>query len=296
MRRGKLAEMSVSPANSASSLLRRLESADPLLATELRPPPSDLGTADSMDSWIDMHHTLRRLVADDSLVFLTDNAVGKREEENLGHLTANLQPQDRARVVPFLTCKHPLDYCLMYAARAASAGFRGLVVLGGDRHVGPPRCVPHAYELRQRIRERVPQLVLGGWANPHQDPARQVGYLLEQEATADFYLTQVVSHHDLPKVEAFLREAERQGLELPGLFGVFYYRSARKRTLQTLSNFLPVPLDALTAEFAAGAKAQDVCARTLEGLRSLGIGRVYLSNVPHRRLHRTVRDLRRSFA
>ncbi|MCA8922676.1 MAG: hypothetical protein KDD82_12760 [Planctomycetes bacterium] len=291
--------MSPSPLPSSkhvSGLLTRMAAPEPLLATELRPPPSDLDTAGSMDSWIDMHHTLRRLVAQDTVVFLTDNAVGKREEENLGHLTANLQPEDRERVVPFLTCKHPLDYCLMYAARAASAGFKGLCVLGGDRHVGPPRCVEHAYELRQRIRERVPQLVLGGWANPHQDPARQVGYLLEAEATADFYLTQVVSHHDLPKVEAFLEEAERQGLTLPGLFGVFYYRSARARTLRTLAEFLPVPIEPLTEEFSAGAKAEDVCERTLAGLRGLGVSRVYLSNLGHQSMVGRMRSLRRTFS
>ncbi len=38
-----------------------------------------------------------------------------------------------------------------------------------------------------------------------------------------------------------------------GLFGVFYYRSANPRTLDMLSQFLPVPADALAAEFAAGA-------------------------------------------
>jgi len=283
------------PHASTSSLLTRMSAAEPLLTTELRPPPSDLGTSESMDSWIDMHHTLRRLTSQDTLVFLTDNAVGKREEENLGHLTANLQPSDRERVIPFLTCKHPLDYCLMYAARAASAGFPGLCVLGGDRHVGPPRCVDHAYELRQRIRERVPQLVLGGWANPHQDPARQVGYLLEADCTADFYLTQVVSHHDLHQVEAFLHEADRQGLELPGFFGVFYYRSARSRTLKILSDFLPVPVDQLKQEFAGGANAEDVCTRTLDGLRSLGITRAYVSNLGHRTMLRRLRTLQRTF-
>ena len=41
-----------------------------------------------------------------------------------------------------------------------------------------------------------PDLLLGGWANPHAEPARQVDYLLDARVTAEFYLTQVVSHHE----------------------------------------------------------------------------------------------------
>ena len=44
----------------------------------------------SVDAWIDMYHSIRRLARQDTLIFLTDNAVGQAEEENLAHLTANL--------------------------------------------------------------------------------------------------------------------------------------------------------------------------------------------------------------
>ena len=37
------------------------------------------------------------------------------------------------------------------------------------------------------------------------------------------------------------------------MFGVFYYRSANPRTLDALKGFLPVPVEGLTREFAAGA-------------------------------------------
>ena len=47
-----------------------------------------------------------------------------------------------------------------------------LVVLGGDKHLGRPRCVEHAWQLRQQIRARHPELELGGWANPNGDPVR----------------------------------------------------------------------------------------------------------------------------
>lgn len=233
-----------------------------------------------MENWIDMQHSVRRLAAQDTVIFLTDNAVGEAEEENLRHLTTNLADAiEPTRVVPFLTAKHSLQYCLMYAARAASHGFSALTVLGGDRSVGPPRCVDHAYQLRQRIRERVPSLTLGGWANPHRDPEEQVGYLLDEGFEAEFYLTQIVSHHDIGKVERFLDVARRRAVPYPGIFGVFFYRSANPKTLERLSEFLPVPAEEITREFEAGASAEEICARTIRALRDVGADKIYVSNL-----------------
>lgn len=234
-----------------------------------------------MDAWIDTYHAVRGLTREGTLVFLTDSAVGTREEDNLRHLVINLGADvPRAAVIPFLTCKHPLDYCLAYADRAAQHGFQALVVLGGDTRVGPPRCVEHAWELRERIRQHQPGLTLGGWANPHGHAADQVGHLLEGRVTAEFYLTQIVSHHSLPAVERFLAEAGRRRLPLPGLFGIFYYRSANRRTLDALKDFLPVPAEALAQEFAAGDSAEEICARSIRALRSAGVRHFYVSNLP----------------
>ena len=44
---------------------------------------------------------------------------------------------------------------------------------------------------------------------------RQVDFLLEKDATADFFLTQVVSHHDRAAVEQFLAVARRRQLLEP---------------------------------------------------------------------------------
>ena len=63
---------------------------------------------------------------------------------------------------------------------------------------------------------------------------------------------------------------ERRGLALPGIFGVFYYRSANPRTLGALNGFLPVPIDGLTREFADGATPDEVCARTIRALMDAG--------------------------
>lgn len=250
------------------------------MTVEMRPPRSGLGRAETMDVWIDLHQSVRRLLRDDRFVFVTDNAVGAQEEENLAHLAANLgQEVDLRRVVPFLTTKHTLDYCLMYAARAASSGIESLTVLGGDVSVGPPRCVPHAHELRALIRQRAPGLVLGGWANPHRPADEQVRFLAAEDFHADFFLTQVVSHHSLDRVEALLAERERRGVKVPGVFGVFFYRSANPGTLAKLGEFFPVPAEGLARDFAAGDSPEEVCAHTIRALRAAGADKIYVSNL-----------------
>jgi hypothetical protein len=81
-------------------------------------------------------------------------------------------------------------------------------------------------------------------------------------------------------VSRFIRTAERRGLTMPRLFGVFYYRSANPRTLDALKGFLPVPVEGLTREFSAGATAEDVCAKTIRTLMDAGARHFYISNLP----------------
>ena len=252
-----------------------------MIAVELRPPRAELEAADGMEAWIDTYHAIRSLTRHDVQVMVTDSAVGAQEENNLRHLVANLgDTVDRHRVIPFLTTKHSLDFCLAYADHTAQSGFPSLVVLGGDKHVGRPRCLEHAWQLRQLIRGRHPELELGGWANPVADPKGQVEFLLQPDVSADFYLTQIVSHHQADRVEAFLEAGRMNGLEMPGVFGVFFYRSANATTLGMLSKFLPVPVDGLTKEFAEGATPVDVCARTIRALVAVGARHFYVSNLP----------------
>jgi hypothetical protein len=245
-----------------------------------------------MDAWIDTYHAVRGLTRHGTFVFLTDNAVGAQEEDNLRHLITNLGLDvPRQRIVPFLTSKHPLDYCLSYAERAHQHGFPGLVVLGGDKAVGPPRSVEHAWQLRQLLRDRVETLSLGGWANPHSEAERQIDFLGEQNFCAEFYLTQIVSHYDIAPVTRFITAAERRGLTLPGLFGVFYYRSANLKTLNALRGFLPVPIGPLTHEFEQGASAEDICARSIRALLDAGARHFYISNLPVTRAQHVLNDV-----
>jgi 5,10-methylenetetrahydrofolate reductase len=264
-----------------SVLVDALRGERQVIAAELRPPRAELRTSASMDAWIDTYHAVRGLTREGTFVFLTDSAVGLKEEDNLRHLVINLGTDvPRSRVIPFLTCKHTVEYCVAYADRARHHGFESLVVLGGDKHVGPARCVEHAWQLREMIHARDEGLAMGGWANPHAEATAQVGHLMDDRVTAQFYLSQIVSHHNRAAVERFLAEGVRRGLTLPGMFGIFYYRSANPKTLEALRDFLPVPVDELRAEFAAGATPDAVCARSIRELTASGVRHFYVSNLP----------------
>src|SRR5881396_2239043 len=102
-----------------SELLEKLRGSESVIAAELRPPRAELQTAASMDAWIDTYHAVRGLTRQGTFVFLTDSAVGSKEEDNLRHLVINLGSDvPRSHVIPFLTCKHTVEYCLSYADRA----------------------------------------------------------------------------------------------------------------------------------------------------------------------------------
>lgn len=269
------------------AFLQALARPGPLRAVELRPPPAPSNPADpaqaraSMEAWIDAFHGVGRLLAGGRFVLFTDDAVGSREEESLAHLAGNLGPgADLSRVLPFLTCKHTLETCLLFARRAASRGVGGITVTGGDATVGPPRCLPRAADLRVRIREAGVALPLGGWANPFRDPDDQVRWILEGPDRPDWILTQVVSHHDPAPVDRFLEAAARRGLDLPVVFGVFHYRSANPRTLERLGAFLPVPAAGVHRELGEeGITPEEATARTLRMLAARGVEKVYLSNL-----------------
>jgi 5,10-methylenetetrahydrofolate reductase len=240
----------------------------------------DLPLEQSVDAWIDSNHLMRKIASLGRFVFMTDGAIGRREEPNLRHVTINLGKEaDRARIIPILTTKHSLEYCLEFAQRAYSLGFTSLVVLGGDKSDNEPRCVEHAYELRGLIRKSVPGMTLGGWTSPH-GGRRQVEYMLDPEYTADFYMAQIVSHYQIRSVDDFLNEASRLGMKIPGIFGVFYYRSASPKTLGMLSKFFPVPVEDLKRDFAANQSPDEICALSVHALLQRGVKNVYISNLP----------------
>jgi hypothetical protein len=111
------------------------------------------------------------------------------------------------------------------------------------------------------------------------------------EFTGEFFLTQIVSHHHAAQVERFVRELERRGVRTPGMFGVFFYRSAKPKTLALLGEFLPVPAEGLTREFAAGATPVEICARTVRALLDAGARHFYFSNLPLGRTSETLAEI-----
>ena len=240
----------------------------------------DLPLEQSVEAWIDSNRLMRKITSLGRFVFMTDGAIGRREEPNLRHVTINLGAEaDRARIVPILTTKHSLEYCLEFAKRSYALGFTSLVVLGGDKSDHTPRCVQHAYELRRLIRQDVPGMTLGGWASPH-GGRRQVEFIVQPEYSADFYMAQIVSHYQLPAVDEFLNEASRLGVTIPGIFGVFYYRSANTKTIEMLSKFFPIPVDELKRDFAANVSPGEICARSVHALLGRGLKNIYISNLP----------------
>jgi 5,10-methylenetetrahydrofolate reductase len=263
------------------SLLKSLsDSKRFLLNVEMCPPRVDLPLEQSVDAWIDSNRLMRKITSLGRFVFLTDGAIGRREEPNLRHVTINLgEEADRSRIVPILTTKHSLEYCLEFAQRSYTLGFTSLVVLGGDKSDETPRCVEHAYELRRLIRKSVPGLTLGGWANPH-GGRRQVEFMLHPDYSADYYLAQIVSHYQAPAIDEFINETERLGVKIPAIFGVFYYRTANPRTFRMLSSFIPVPVEELTRDFAANVHPDEICARSVHALLQRRVKNVYVSNLP----------------
>ena len=263
------------------SLLESLQSSGRLfLNVEMCPPRTDVPIEESVEAWIDSNRLMRKISGLGRYIFMTDGAIGRREEPNLRHVTINLGPEsDRSHIVPILTTKHSLDYCLEFAERSYELGFTALVVLGGDKSDNEPRCVEHAYDLRRLIRQRVPGLTLGGWATPH-GGVRQVEYILDPGYSADFYLAQITSHHQPAVIDEFLNEAARRGVAIPGVFGVFFYRSANARTMGMLSKFIPIPIEGLKADFESGAAPEEICARSVHALLRRGVRNVYISNLP----------------
>ncbi len=264
----------------SASLLESLRAPGPLVSVELRPPRAGLGSAQGMDVWIDMHHTISKFSRRGMLVFLTDDAVGSSEEESLTHLSGNLGGGvGLDHILPFLTTKHSFDYCKLFARRAQTLGVAGLTVVGGDTSVGPPRCLPHAEDLRNAIREDKVDLPLGGWANPHRDIARQVGFVSAPTFSADFIMTQIMSHHSVDRVVEFQAALAEAGVTVPVMYGVFYYRSSSPATLDVLGRFFPVPIAKLSEEFEEGATPEEICAKSIRTLREVGAEKIYVSNL-----------------
>ena len=105
-------------------------------------------------------------------------------------------------------------------------------------------------------------------------------FLLDERFCAEFYLTQVVSHLNLEPVKRFLDEVDRRQVPLPGMFSVFYYRSANPKTLATLEPFMPVPIRGAGRGIRRRRDAGRCLRANLRALRSLGVRHICICNLP----------------
>ena len=238
-----------------------------------------------MDAWIDTYHAVRRLTRQRHV------RVSDRQRRRLAGRGQPPAPRhesrrpmsSRERIVPFLTSKHTLE---LLPARTrnvrGSTGFRRSSCSAATRRVGPPRCVEHAWELREAIRERQPDLRLGGWANPHADAGAQVDFLLDEHAHRGV----------LPDADRVAPRSRRRSRRFVGEASDAACRAAR--AVRRLLLPQREPADARgTPRVPAGAgrraargvraparrrtkSARAQCARCCD----LGVRRFYISNLP----------------
>ena len=191
----------------------------PVFAAELRPPRAELATREGMDAWIDTYHAVRRLTRRGTFVFLTDSAVGAQEEDNLRHLVTNLGrdvPRERDRAVPDRRSTRSTTACRTPSARGRT-GFPRWSCSAATRRVGHPavrRARLAAARAAPRARSRARARRLGQSARRCRS-ARST-FLTDGNFNAEFYLTQVVSHHDAGACRAFLEVTRRRGADAAG--------------------------------------------------------------------------------
>ncbi len=131
-----------------------------VIAAELRPPRAELDS--HARAWTRGSTCTTRSAASRARtcrVFLTDSAVGTQEENNLRHLVDQSRPRRAARSRRAVPHEQALARVLPRRTRSrrGSTGSRRSSCSAATRRVGRPRCVEHAWELRQEIREREPR-------------------------------------------------------------------------------------------------------------------------------------------
>ena len=226
-------------------LLSALRSGSSVFAAELRPPRAELATQRGHGR-VD-RHVSRGPAADARRARTCSSPTApsaRRRKTTCGTWSLNLgNDVPRDRIVPFLTSKHPTR--VPPFIRRARAPERVQRARGARRRQERRRrrdASSTRGSSRKLLRDRDRTLALGGWANPHGDPDRQVDFL-DGARFPRRVLPDADRQPSRPssRWRASSRRRARRHLTLPGVFGVFYYRSANPRTLDALRAFLPVP-------------------------------------------------------
>ena len=97
----------------------------------------------------------------------------------------------------------------------------------------------------------------------------------------------------LDVVDAFLAT---EPPPIPAVWGVFYYRTANRRTLNRLARFFEVPVDNILGDFEQGHSAAEICAMSIAALARRGVKNVYVSNLHPERAPRQLKAIHRALA
>ena len=175
------------------------------MSAELRPPRAELALR---QGWTRDRHLSRgqRAGARRTYVFLTDSAVGARRKQS-ATLVINLGSDvPRDRVVPF---RPPSTRWISISAyrQSLAAGFSSLVVLGGDRSSRTATlCLTTPGSSARRFASTCRTSRSAAGPNPHADAVKQAAFVDDDRFSAEFFLTQVVSHRRHPWSMAFWRK------------------------------------------------------------------------------------------
>jgi len=150
-----------------------------------------------MDAWNRTPTAVQRLTRQGNFVFLTDSAIGRRGGRQPAPSGDQPRPGVRASASSrFSRRSTRVNTVCSYAERAHTERLSRPGRARGDKAVGAPRSVEHAWQLRKMLRDHGCGLALGGWANPHAEPGT-AGRLpcQRRDFPCRVFLTQVVSHH-----------------------------------------------------------------------------------------------------
>ena len=211
-------------------LLAALRSGASVFAAELRPPRAELAHAEGMDAWIDTYHAVRRLTRQGTFVFLTDSAVGARggrQPAAPGHESraATCRASGSCRSSP--RSIRSSTACRTPSARTRAAFRRSWCSAATSRSArrdrsstrgSCARCCASATARSRSAAGRIRMAIPSGRSTFSPTP----------DFHAEFYLTQIVSHHTSRRSRGSCETADGAASTLPGLFGVFYYRSANR--------------------------------------------------------------------
>ena len=192
---------------SAADLLTALRSGTSVFGAELRPPRAELATAEGMDAWIDTYHAVRRLTRQDTFVFLTDSAVGaagRRQPASSRHESRSGRPALARRAVP-----HGEALAGLLPRRTpsapASTGFRrsSCSAAIGRSALRARSSTPGSCAACCGSATRTSASADG----PTRTPIRSGRWTTcpRPHFHAEFFLTQVVSHHQIGAVVAVHR-------------------------------------------------------------------------------------------